>query len=44
MVLSRVFLISNGGPIRPHYLAGPTLARAEGFLDKLNGFALIVRP
>jgi hypothetical protein len=44
MVLSQLFLISNGGAICAHYLAGPTLARAEGFLDKLNGFAFIVRP
>jgi hypothetical protein len=44
MVLSRLFLVPNSGTIRPHYLAGPTLAGAEGFLDKLDGLALVVRP
>jgi hypothetical protein len=44
VVLGRLFLISNGGTVCAHYPAGPTLAHAEGFLDKLNGFALLVRP
>ncbi len=44
VVLGRLFPISNCGTIRTHYLAGPTLAGAEGFLNKLDGFALVVRP
>jgi hypothetical protein len=44
MILSRLFLVTNGGAICAHYPAGPTLAHAEGFLQKLNGFALFVRP
>jgi hypothetical protein len=44
MVLSRLFLVPNSGTIRSNYFAGPTLARAEGFLNKLDGLALVVRP
>ncbi len=44
VVLGRLFLISNGGTVCAHYPAGPTLAHAEGFLDKLNGFALLIGP
>jgi hypothetical protein len=39
-----LFLISNGGTVCTHYPAGPTLAHVEGFLDKLNGFALLIWP
>jgi hypothetical protein len=44
MVLGWLFLVPNSGTICAHYLAGPTLARAEGFLNKLDGLALVVRP
>jgi hypothetical protein len=44
MVLSWPFLVPNGGTIRSYYLAGPTLTGAEGFLNKLDGLAFVVRP
>lgn len=44
MVLSWPLLVPNGGTIRSYYLAGPTLAGAESFLNKLDGLALVVRP